>query len=121
MADVAPEIVERGHGHLLVKYELGDGSTGLPFQPPAGYRLQSIHIFGDFDGAGVVSIMGSNTPSGAPLEELVDTDGDPVTFDEDTIMFFSDLQALYFALSTTTDGSTSGVDVDAYLLFAQRT
>lgn len=121
--NVSPSIILRGHGYLVVLWEamIAD-STGLPFEPPTGYYLDSVQAFGTFDTSGAVTVEGSNVPGGAgtyatlPRNVLDPPDG--VVFSAAAIypIFAS---PLFTRPRTTANGAGGAVDVDVYAFYRQ--
>lgn len=122
--NVSPSIALRGHGYLVVLWEamIAD-STGLKFEAPSGYYLDSVQAFGTFDTSGTVTVEGSNVPGGAGTYVTLPRDAqatpDGMVFSAAAIYpVFA--PALFVRPRTTANGAGAAVDLDVYAFYRQR-
>ncbi len=108
MATIDINAVTRSHGRVRVSWVgLGNADDGVPFEPPAGYVLDSMQFTGTLGGATLL-IEGSND--------------DQTTFNtlkSETGLGFAIPESQALAFRAATSGGT-GTVVNAYALFQAR-
>ena len=121
--NVTPNIKLRGHSYVVVLWEamIAD-STGLKYEPPAGYYLESVQGVGGFDTSGTVLMEGSNDPAAAVFSALnrnTLATPDDLEFSAAAI-FPSFTPSLFVRPRTTANGAGAAIDVDVYAYYRQR-
>lgn len=103
MATIDANEVDRKHGAVIVTWSgLAGGDNGSPYQPPAGYVLESVHVTGT-PSDGTITLQATNNPDLSDMTDITDT-----ASTDDWLFPLSNISA--FAYRPDVSGGT-GVDV----------